>query len=128
MCFPALTIRHIRAQQKCDQAVALWMPSCHTAACVRVALRAGQRCGTHSNWICQNSLPVNVVRLLGKAAAHDLQLSKDDQWLYLLVCSCCCCCCAGGDDDDVIAVANLFQNTFSISVCDCFHLHTAAIS
>lgn len=54
------------------------MPSYHIAACVRVAWRAGhwQRYGAHSNWICQNSPPVNVEPLLHKAVAHDLQLSK----------------------------------------------------
>ena len=63
-------------------------------ACVRVAWRAGQwqRYGAHYNWICQNSPPVNVVPLLGKAAAHDLQLSLCDRWLYLLFCCCCFCC------------------------------------
>lgn len=71
---------------------------CHqTATCVRVALRAGHwnRYGAHSNWICQNLLPVNVEPLLRKAAAHDLQLSKYDQWLYLSFCCCClyCLCC-----------------------------------
>lgn len=64
----------------------------HTVSCVRFAWRAGQRqrYGAHSNWICQNSPPVNIVPLLGKAAAHDLQR---DRWLYLLFCCCCCCCC-----------------------------------
>lgn len=44
----------------------------------RFARRAGQQqsYGVHSNWICQNSPPVNVVPLLGKAAAHDLQCDR----------------------------------------------------
>lgn len=70
------------------------MPYHRTMACLRVAWQAGQwqRCGAHCNWICQNSPPVNVVPLLGKAAAHDLLLSRRDRWLYLLFCCCCCGC------------------------------------
>lgn len=51
---------------------------CHKQS-VRVAWgRAGQwQCyDAHFNWICQNSPPVNVVPLLGKAAACDPQLSR----------------------------------------------------
>lgn len=67
----------------------VWMLS-RRAVCVRVAWRAGwrQRYGARSNWICQKRPPVNVVPLLGKAAANDLLY---DRWLYLLRCCCCRC-------------------------------------
>lgn len=85
----AATVFMLRMHQNVADDPGVWMLS-RRALCVRVARRAGwrQRYGARSNWICQKRPLVNVVPLLGKAAANDLLY---DRWLYLLRCCCCCC-------------------------------------
>lgn len=85
----AATVFMLRMRRHVADDPGVWMLS-RKALFVRVAWRAGwrQRYGARSNWICQKRPPVNVVPLLGKAAANDLLY---DRWLYLLRCCCCRC-------------------------------------
>lgn len=103
----ATTVFMLPMHQNVADDPGVWMLS-RRALCVRVAQRAGrrQRYGARSNWICQKRPPVNVVPLLGKAAANDLLY---DRWLYLLRCCCCRCWQVTETMQEVVAAGNRFK-------------------